>query len=194
MATEAAARAGEARMRGSADDPSGGRSPAAPGRIPPRTLAILSLGVMTVLFLVSSFLASRALGPVSPAPPVPLVPVGTAAQVPGGTVTVLEVEHVDAPEPSASVDTHAIQVHFLAKPDNDTTAHQLAGYMRLQGNGINGILTPLEDPAEIAISSRNEGDEFSLTYVVPDESSRLGVALPGGAVVSVAHADHPGDE
>ena len=109
-------------------------------------------------------------------------------------MTVLEVEHVEAPEPSASVDTHAIQVRFLANPDNDTTAHQLAGDMRLQGNGINGILTPLEDLAEIAISSGNEGGEFSLTYVVPDESSRLGVALPGGAVVSVAHADHPGDE
>jgi hypothetical protein len=194
MATEAAAGAGAARRLGSAEDPSGGRPPAAPGRNAPRTLAILTLGVMTVLFLVASFLASRALGPVSPASPMPLVPVGTPAQVPGGTVTVVEVEHVAAPEPSAPVDSHAIHVHFLAQSDNDSTSRQLIGDMRLQGNGINGTLRPLEDTREIGLWRGNEGGEFSLTYVVPDESSRLGVALPGGAVVSVAHADHPGDE
>jgi hypothetical protein len=194
MATEAAAGAGEARLLGPAEDPSGGRPTAAPGRIPPRTLAILTLGVMTVLFLVASFLASRALGPVSPAPPVPLVPVGTAAQVPGGTVTVLGVEHVAAPEPSAPVDSHAIQVRFLAQSDNDSTSRQLIGEMRLQGNGINGTLTPLENTREIGLWRGNEGGDFSLTYVVPDESSQLGVVLPGGAVVSVTHADHPVDE
>jgi hypothetical protein len=193
MATEAAAGAGEARLLGSAEDPSGGRPAAAPGRIPPRTLAMLTLGVMTVLFLVASFLGSRALGSVSPAPPVPLVPIGTAAQVTGGTVTVLGVEHVAAPEPSAPVDSHAIQVRFLAQSDNDSISRQLIGEMRLQGNGINGTLTPLENTREIGLWRGNEGGDFLLTYIVPDESSQLGVVLLGGAVVSVAHADHPGD-
>jgi hypothetical protein len=162
--------------------------------VAPRTLAILTLGMMTVLFLVATFLASRALAPVSPAVPVPLVPVGSPAQVPGGTVTVLEVEHVEAPRTSATVDTHAIQVRFLVQPNNGTSARQLVGEMRLQGSGVNGSLTPLENPSQIELPSGKDGGEFSLTYVVPDESTGLGVGLPGGAVLSVAHADHPGDE
>jgi hypothetical protein len=192
MATGAAAGARDARLLDAEVTPSGSRSTAAPGRVPPRTLAILTLGMMTVLFLVAAFLASRALGPASPAPPVPLVPVGTPAQVPGGSVTVLEVEHVEAPVPSASVDSHAIQVHFLAQQDNDAISRRLIGEMGLRGNGINGIVTPLEDPREFGLGRGNDGGDFWLTYVVPDESTRLGVALPGGAVVSVAHADHPG--
>ena len=109
-------------------------------------------------------------------------------------MTVLEVEHVAAPEPSAPVDSHAIQVRFLARSDNDSISRQLIGEMTLQGKGINGTLTPLENTRGIGLWRGNEGGEFSLTYVVPDESSQLGVALPGGAVVSVVHADHPGDE
>jgi len=194
MATGAAAGAGETRLLGAAEDPSGSRSPAAPGRVLPRTLAILTLGIMTVLFLVAAFLASRALAPVAPAAPAPLVPVGSPALVPGGTVTVLEVEHVEAPATAASADTHAIRVRFLAEPDNNTSARQLVGAMRLQGNGVNGSQKPLEDPADITFRNEFEGGEFSLTYLVPDESTLLGVALPGGAVVSVAHADHPGDQ
>jgi hypothetical protein len=149
--------------------------------------------MMTVLFLVATFLASRALAPVAPTAPVPLVPVGSPALVPGGTVTVLEVEHVEVPGRITSPDTHAIQVRFLAKPDNDTSARQLVGAMRVEGNGMNGSLAPLENPAEIEFPNMKEGGEFSLTYLVPDESTHLGVALPGGTVVSVAHADHPGD-
>ena len=194
MATGAAAGAREARLLGAEMIRRAVAHPLRRDGCPRRTLAILTLGMMTVLFLVASFLASRALGPVSSAPPVPVVPVGTPAQVPGGTVTVLEVEHVAAPEPSTSVDSHAIQVRFLAQSDNDSISRQLIGEMRLQGNGINGTLTPLENTREIGLWRGNEGGEFSLTYVVPDESSRLAVALPGGAVVSVAHADHPGDQ
>ena len=66
--------------------------------------------------------------------------------------------------------------------------------MMLQGQGIQGSIAPEEDPLQLVASDEARPADIGLTYVVPDMSTELGIALPGGEVVSVEHPDHPGDQ
>ena len=145
----------------------------------PRLLVLLM--AMTAVIVVCGVWGVLQLRPSQrPEPKVSMVAVGRAAPVPGGAVTVLSAEHVTSPQTPAGAGMHAVLVRLSLEPETAPRAGLLVGAMMLQGHGIHGSVAPEEDPIQLFPEDDGRPAEIALTYIVPDMSSELGIALPGG--------------
>lgn len=192
-------------MSGITIDPSRAARAAEPGRGPgpSRIVPALVLLLVAALLVVAACWAALVPAPTDETtrlgaeaalavPPGPAA-VGAEVPVPGGFARVERVDHV---EPAAlgrelPVGTHAVEVGLVAASSAGTQVHLDAASISLRGNGIDASLLPerVTSPVE---RPDGGGTSWTLVYAVPDASTNLTLALPGGSVVSAEHADHPG--
>lgn len=168
-----------------------------------RVLAVVALVAVALLLVGASAWATLALRP-GDARSAPegtsdsgVVPVGIPATVPGGTLTVEEVEHVTPDALGGAAlppQSHATQVTLTVSAWND-------GPMSLQPNDVTmtgiGIAAPLVasavTPTSITVPA-GQKQTVTLVYAVPDLSAELVLHLPDGVIASAFHADHPGEQ
>ena len=121
--------------------------------------------------------------------------VGVPVAIPGGTVTLDDIEHVvpealGAPLPSGS---HAVQVSLTLTADEQAPTIVSAADFVIEGTGVTSPISASSARPQDATVPRGKSISMVLVFAVPDESTDLVMTSPGGALLTADHDDHPGD-
>ena len=122
--------------------------------------------------------------------------VGEQAAIPGGTIQVDEIEHVEPAELGAPLPdgSHAVQVSLTVTADPAAPTIVSADDFTIEGTGV---LAPIHAsravPADATVP-QGRSVPMVLVFAVPDASSELIMTGPGGALMTAEHDDHPGSQ
>lgn len=122
--------------------------------------------------------------------------IGVPVAIPGGTVQVDEIEHVEpaalgAPLPSGS---HAVQVSLTVTADGQAPTIVSADDFAIEGTGVLSPIKASQSRPLDATVPRGASIPMVLVFAVPDQSTALVMTTPGDGLLTADHDDHPGDQ
>jgi hypothetical protein len=121
--------------------------------------------------------------------------VGAVVAIPGGQLQVDEITHVgpDTLGGVLPVGTHAVQLSMTVSADQQAPTIVSADDFTVVGTGVPAPIVASRATPQEATVPRGTSISVVLVFAVPDLSTDLVLTVPGGALVTAEHADHPGD-
>jgi len=121
--------------------------------------------------------------------------VGESVAIPGGTVRMDAIEHVEPAQLGAplAAGSHAVQVDLTVSADDQAPTIVSAEDFAIEGTGVTSPIKASRAQPQDATVPRGGTLPVTLIFAVPDESTALLLTVPGGALISADHDDHPGD-